>query len=85
VVEEHAGAEAVDDLVSIADAEEVGDDAFGVADVGEALGEVGAVVLEDALAFADSRRRGWPRTGRAGGAGCGVWSVAGGSMAWGGV
>ena len=57
VVEEHAGAEAVDDLVAVADAEEVGDDALGVADVGEPFGEVGAVVFEDALAFADGVER----------------------------
>ena len=57
VVEEHAGAEAVNDLVAVADAEEVGDDALGVADICEAFGEMWAVILEDALAFADGVER----------------------------
>lgn len=53
MVDEHGGTEAVDDFAVVADGEEVGDVAFGVALVGGGLGEAGAVVFEDACAFAD--------------------------------
>ena len=53
VVEEHGGAEAVDDHVFGAVAEEVGDEAVGVALVGDGLGHARAFVLADADAFAE--------------------------------
>jgi len=53
VIEEHACAEAVDDLVALADAEEVSNHALGVADVGEVFREAWAVVLENALTATD--------------------------------
>jgi hypothetical protein len=57
VVEEHGGAEAVDDVALVAEAEEVGDGALGVALVGEFLGDARSVVLEDALAAGDGIER----------------------------
>lgn len=55
VIDEHGGTEAVDDLAVVADGEEVGDVAFGVALVCGGFGEAGAVVFEDACALADGR------------------------------
>ena len=53
VVEEHGGAEAVDDVALVAEAEEVGDGTVGVALVGKVFGDACASVLEDAAATWD--------------------------------
>jgi hypothetical protein len=53
VVEEHGGAEAVDDLALVTEAEEVGDGALGIALVSKLFGNARAVVLEDAAAAGD--------------------------------
>src|ERR1035441_4153654 len=50
-VDEHGGAETVDDFSAAG--EEVGDEAVLVAGVGDGLGQAGAVVLADADAFLD--------------------------------
>src|SRR5665213_1597935 len=57
VVEEHRGAEAVDDVALPAEAEEVGDVAVGVTVVGFFFGQPGPVVLDDAGAAADGVER----------------------------
>lgn len=56
VIDEHGGAEAVYDVLFVAVAEEVGDDAVAVSGVCDALGHAGSVVLAHDPAFAEGAR-----------------------------
>ena len=53
VVDEHGGAETVDDKMSVAESKEVGNWVVDVEGIGEVFGESLAGVLGDALTFAD--------------------------------
>lgn len=81
VVDEHGGAEAVDDGAFGAEGEEVGDDAVLVAEVGFGFGQAGAIVLADAGAFRDGARGVAAGGVDGGGADDEVWEHGGGGWA----